>query len=120
VVLNAAFVERFTTHPPKGSELAEALAQATPGTILLLTRDLVSLFGRWRPQFTAVDAPIDVRVIQSGDGRRAIVVPLSGAGATALAGGRHRLRLERKRWETTDPVDELNTYAAEATLALNL
>jgi hypothetical protein len=37
VVLNAAFVERFTTHPPKGSELAEALAQATPGTILLLT-----------------------------------------------------------------------------------
>jgi hypothetical protein len=109
-------------HPPAGSELPAALAGAEPGTVLLVTNDLMRLLGRDRLQPSDTDVQVPVQVLQNGDGRRALVIPLAGSGANALSPGRHRLtfRLTRTRWQTTDPANELNTYAREATIALDL
>ena len=96
--------------PIAESVAGESLAAAPPGTVLLFTSDLTTLIGHFGWQFE--DEPIEVRVVQSGDGRRAIVVPVDASGAIGLPTRRYRLTLAlaRKRWETTDPEDELNTY----------
>jgi hypothetical protein len=109
-------------HPPPGSELPAALGGAEPGTVLLVTNDLVRVLGRGRLQPADVDVEVPVQVLQNGDGRRALIIPLAGSAATALSPGSHRLtfRLTRRRWQTTDPEDDLNTYAREATIALDL
>jgi hypothetical protein len=75
-----------------------------------------------RRQPAEVDVPIPVRVIQSGDSRSALAIPLAGTAATTLSAGPHRLTLSlwRSRWQTMDAVDELNAYAREATLVLEL
>jgi hypothetical protein len=122
VVLHA---ERWGPLPrtlPPGSEVGEALEDAQPATVLLATNDLLRLLGRTRLQPVEVDVEVPVRVLQSGDGRRALLIPLSGTAPTPLLPKPHRLvlRLSRRRWETTDPADELNTYAREATLTLDL
>lgn len=100
--------------------LARNLEEASPGSVLVLTSDLARILGHLPPHFE--DDPVDVRVIQNGDGRKAIVVPVDATGAIGLATGRYRLtaRLERKRWETTDAADDLNTYESEAVLSLSL
>ena len=122
VVLLAENIGPVPRRLPAGSEVAEALAQAKTGTVLLATNDLLDLLGRRRPQVTEVDVEIPVRVLQSGDARRVLVIPLSGVAASALSPGPYRLilRLSRRRWETTDPADSLNTYEREATLHLDL
>jgi hypothetical protein len=109
-------------HPPAGSELPAALAGAEPGTVLLVTNDLMGLLGRGRLQPADADVEVPVQVLQNGDGHRALVIPLAGSGAIALSPGRHRLtfRLTRERWQTTDPTDDLSTYLREATIALDL
>ena len=109
-------------HPPSGSDLPAALASADPGTVLLVTNDLMRLLGRARLQGADVDVEVPVQVLQNGDGRRALVIPLAAGAATALGPGGHRLsfRLTRRRWATTDPADDLNTYAREATIVLDL
>jgi len=109
-------------HPPVDSELPAALAGAEPGTVLLVTNDLMRLLGRGRLQPADVDVEVPVQVLQSGDGRRALVIPLANSGAIALSPGRHRLtfRLTRERWQTTDPADDLSTYVRETTIALDL
>ena len=121
-ILLAEAVGPLPPHLPAGSELVAALADAEPGTVLLTTDDLVHLLGLRRPQPPDVDVPVPVAVLQNGDGRRALVVPLSGTTATTLEAGPHRLTLalSRRRWETTDAPDALNTYAQEATLSLDL
>ena len=122
VFLHAELTGRLPRRLPAGSELAAALADAEPGTVLLATNDLIRLLGRWTRQSTEVDVPVPVRVIQSGDGRRALVVPLAGAAATPLTAGPHRLVLSlvRRRWQTTAATDELSAYEREATLAFDL
>jgi hypothetical protein len=72
--------------------------------------------GRW------VDVPVDIHVLSSGDGRRALVVPVAGGAAVGLTAGPYRMsfRLDRKRWETTDATDDLNTYARESDLSFTL
>jgi hypothetical protein len=107
---------------PPGSELAAAIANAEADTVLLASRDLLRLLGVWHPRPTEVDVTVPVQVLQSGDARRALVIPLSGQDATQLSPDTYRLnlRLVRKRWETTDPVDDLNTYDESATLLLAL
>jgi hypothetical protein len=107
--------------PPPGSELIAALAHAAPGEVFLASSDLMRLLGWWQPSGPAfVDVP--VQVLQSGDARRAIVVPVAGAQATALPPGSYQmtLALVRKRWQTTDPADATNTYQSSATLLLEL
>jgi hypothetical protein len=105
---------------PAGSELPDAIANAEADTVLLASEDLRRLFGVWPPHPTEVDVAIPVEILQSGDARRALVIPLSGQNATPLSPDTYRLsfRLVRKRWETTDPVDALNTYDDSATLLL--
>lgn len=107
---------------PTGSDLAAELQTARPGAILLASNDLVGLIGRWAGRALEVDVEIDVQVIQNGDGRRALVIPVIGIATPGLAAGPHRLTLtlSRKRWQTTDPMDEVNTYARSATLSLDL
>ena len=108
-------------HPPAGSELPAALAGAEPGTVLLVTNDLMGLLGRGRLQPADVDVEVPVQVLQNGDGHRALVIPLAGSGATPLSPGRHRLTLAHsERWPTTDPTDDLSTYVREATITLDL
>ena len=107
---------------PAGSELAAELAHAQPGAVLLASTDLVDLIGRWTGQALEVDVEIDVQVIQNGDGRRALVIPVIGIATPGLDAAPHRLTLalSRKRWETTDAPDEVNRYARSATLVLDL
>ena len=76
MVLEAEFVGQLP-RPPKDSELSQALAGVEPGTILMFTDDLLKLVGRWRPHVTEVDEPIDVRVLQTGDVRRALINELA-------------------------------------------
>lgn len=107
---------------PAGSDLAAELASAQPGAVLLASNDLVDLLGRWGGQPLEVDVEIDVQIIQNGDGRRALVIPVIGIATPGFANAPHRLTLSlaRERWETTDAPDELNTYARSATLSLDL
>ena len=121
-ILHAERIGPLPGRLPPGSEVADALADAESGTVLLATNDLLDLLGHRRPQPTEVDVQIPVQVLQSGDGLRALLIPLSGTDATALTAGPHRLvlNLSRRRWETTAPPDELNTYARQATLMLDL
>ena len=107
---------------PAGSDLVAELAAAVPGAVLLASDDLVDLLGRWGGQSLEVDVDIDVQMVQNGDGRRALVVPVIGIATPGFAHAPHRLTLAltRKRWETTDAPDELNTYAGSATLSLDL
>jgi hypothetical protein len=68
-------------------------------------------------------ARIDVRVIQSGSARCALVLPMTGAGVPQpLAAGNYRLTLaiDRSRWSTTDPPDDLNRYRDAGTLLFDL
>ncbi len=106
-------------HVPLGAEVAHALAGAQPGLVLLTTNDFAELLGDILLQPVEVDVDVPVQVIASGDSRRAIIVRTNG---TPFATGAHRLALSlsRRRWETTDPVDDQNTYAAVVTLILPL
>ncbi len=107
-------------HVPLGAEVAHALAGAQPGLVLLTTNDLADLLGHILLQpGVEVDVDVPVQVIASGDSRRAIIVRANG---TQFATGAHRLALSlsRRRWETTDPADDQNTYAATVTLTLAL
>jgi hypothetical protein len=107
---------------PAGSDLADELAYAQPGTVLLASKDLLDLIGRWSGQPLEVDVEIDVEILQNGDGRRALIIPVIGTATPGLAAEPHRLTfsLSRTRWQTTDAHDALNTYARSATLALDL
>ena len=103
---------------PHGSELAPDLASPLPGTVLLATTDLVQLVGRFRMQPEDVDVPVPVQALQSGDGRRVLLIPTAAA---HFEPGSHRLTLtlSRRRWPTIDAPDATNTYQATATISLN-
>ena len=107
---------------PAGSELAPELARAQPGAVLLVSKDLLDLIGRWAGEALQVDVEIDVQVLQNGDGRRALIIPVLGSATPGLANAPHRLTLalSRKRWPTTDPADAVNSYARSTTIALDL
>lgn len=67
--------------------------------------------------------PVASRVIQNGAARRALIVPISDAAVPlSLDGGRYRLTLtiDRARWGTTAPPDDLNRYRDTATIAFDL
>jgi hypothetical protein len=123
---NPAILQAASAGPlgqlPAGSELAPELAHAQPGAVLLASKDLLDLIGRWTGQPLEVDVEIDVQILQNGDGRRALVIPVIGIATPGLDTRPHRLTLSltRKRWQTTDAADETNTYARSATLALDL
>jgi hypothetical protein len=78
------------------------------------------ILGGWRPG-TWSYTPVDVRVLQDGSGRRALIIPATAGASVSLAAGRYRLRfsLSRVRWSTTEPPDALNRYTSEETLILD-
>jgi hypothetical protein len=120
-ILQAAPVGPLGQLPP-GSELAAELAGAQPGAVLLASKNLLDLIGRWSGQPLEVDVEIDVQILQNGDGRRALVIPVIGIATPGLTSGPHRLTLalSRARWQTSEAPDALNTYARSATLSLDL
>jgi hypothetical protein len=87
--------------------------------VLLASRDLLDLVGRFRIHPGDVDVPVPVEVLQSGDARRALVIPADGG---PFETGPHRLTLSlsRRRWPTTDPADDVNTYQGTATIPVDL
>jgi hypothetical protein len=109
-------------HLPQGSDLTGELPTAQPGALFLMSSDLIDLIGRWDDLPVEVDLPVDVRVLQNGDARRALVIPVGGAAASALPSGPYRLTLSlaRKRWGTTDPVDDVNSYERSVTLRFDI
>lgn len=109
-------------HFPPLSDLATELPTAQPGTVFLLSTDLMDLIGRWDMLPVDVDVPIDVRIVQSGDARRALVIPVAGNAAAVLPAGPYRLTLSlaRKRWETADPADDINSYARSVTVRFDV
>jgi hypothetical protein len=120
-ILHAAAVGPLAGHLPPGSDLAAELSTAQPGAVFLVTTDLIELVGRWGGRPLEVDVPVDVALLQSGDARRALVIPLAGGAAPGLATGPYRLTLalNRKRWETTESADDLNTYARSVTISFD-
>jgi hypothetical protein len=66
--------------------------------------------------------PVDVRIVQSGSGQQALIIPMGGAGPAALVAGRYRLTLtmDRPRWATTAAPDDVSRYLDAATLTLDV
>jgi hypothetical protein len=63
--------------------------------------------------------PLSVTVLQDATAQRALVIPAVGGGALSpLSSGTYRLQftLDRRRWQTTDPPNDLNRYQRSATL----
>jgi hypothetical protein len=56
---------------------------------------------------------VALRIVQDGAARHALIIPMSDALApTSLGGGQYRLTLtlDRARWSTTAPPDDVNRY----------
>lgn len=89
------------------------------GELIALTPDLKGILDWFRPRWIYV--PVETRVLQDGVGQRAIIIPLSAGSASPLSGGEYRLglTLERKRWQTLDPPDDLNRYRRTTTMRLS-
>jgi hypothetical protein len=113
--------------------LSPQLLGLQPGELAILSPDLRDVIGRLPP----LAAPgrgdtwedVALQVLQDGSGRRALLVPVAGpvgpAGGAApitLAPGLYRLRLalDRARFATTAPPDDVNRYQREVTWTLSL
>jgi hypothetical protein len=72
--------------------------------------------------FTVTWEDVDVDVVQGAGGKSSILVPVSVGGATELTPGTYRLTLDmdRARWQTVEPADDLNRYRDSAQLSLTL
>jgi hypothetical protein len=113
-------------HAPASQEVT-VLGRPEPPfrTALRLGRLVASLPGK-----TAVIAcpivefvPVPVRVLESSSARHVLLLPMTaGDVPQALASGTYRLTLtmDRPRWSTTAPADDLNHYRDAATLLLKL
>ena len=67
--------------------------------------------------------PVPVRVLESSSARHIVLLPMTSTDVPQpLASGTHRLTLamDRPRWSTTAPADDLNRYRDAATLLLEL
>jgi hypothetical protein len=103
----------------------ELLASLGAGGLVAIVSGVVELGGvvvvvggtTWTYQ------PVAVRVIQDGSGRRALLIPMSSAAVpVALGAGTYRLTLalDRARWATTAPADDVNRYQDSATISFDL
>lgn len=98
--------------------LSESLAQLETGRIAAVDASFTNILGLFRQHYAY--EPVDVRILQDSTGRRAIVIPISSSLSTNLPAGTYRMKfhIERRRWHSNDPPDNLNGYHAEATLVL--
>jgi hypothetical protein len=105
---------------PAASGLGNVVTRLEPGDLVFI-RPGAGLIDLWRPGHWE-DQVVDVRVLQDGPGRRALVIPVAGGAATGLVPETYRLELalDRQRWETTEPIDDVNRYRGSATLSLAL
>ena len=100
--------------------VSEVLDGLEPGTVVGLKPGFKDIFDRFRPRFTY--EAVDVRVLQDGTAHRALVIPVAGSAAKKLSPGAYRMTfaIDRKRWQTTEPPDDLNRYHKTTTLSLVL
>lgn len=66
---------------------------------------------------------VPVQIIQDGSARHALLVPMAAGGTPAgLNGGTYRITLaiDRARWATTAPADDINRYQDSAALSFTL
>ncbi len=94
------------------AELSGLLTSALSDTIAIGVAGHLPHLGHW----TYHDEPEPVTVLQDRDGLRALLVPATAGSATSLPAGDHHLTLalDRMRFETTAPADDVNHYAAAA------
>jgi hypothetical protein len=70
-----------------------------------------------------VETPVEVKVLQNGVSNKALIIPVDGAGnAVEVTDGQYLLRFQmtRKRWNTSDATDDLNTYERETSVTLRI
>jgi hypothetical protein len=107
---------------PPGSGQGDPLTAAglKKGTVLVADLQRAEVVAVFAPHYDF--EPVEIQVLQNGGATRAIVVPFSGGKAVALAPGVYRLdfAIDRKRWLTTDPPDETNSYRATASVTVTL
>jgi hypothetical protein len=98
-----------------GRALAKGMVAIVPGIVALGGNGVVAC-----PVFDFV--PIAVRVIQNGSATRALIVPFNASVPQSLAPGHYRLTfaMDRARWSTNDPPDDVNRYRDSATLVFDL
>jgi len=99
--------------------VGEILDRGRPGGLYMIDTEKGHLGFHW-PIYTYVD--VEVVVLQDGSRKRALILPVSGAGHQVLDPGRYTLRFEitRRRWTTTDTPDNWNTYNQDCSLRLDI
>jgi len=91
-----------------------------PGIIVGLKPDFTDFLDRFRPRYR-YDS-VDVRVLQNGSATRALIIPIDSGASQALSPGKYRLTftMDRSRWQTTEPSNDLNFYHKTTTLFIRL
>ncbi len=101
--------------------VSKALAALEPGAFALARADLKEILEIFRHTFVWTSVPI--RILQDASGTKALIFPVTTGGVLApQPSGSYRLafKLNRKRWETTDPENELNHYQGTAVISVTL
>lgn len=115
-LVRARATDELLTSSGGPSTFVSAELESLPeGTIVAVTADFKRVLSKFNAaSYTYV--PVDVRVLQDGQGRRALILPFSGGSPLGLKSGTYRITLviDRARWSTTDPPDDTNRYRREA------
>lgn len=115
VSVRAVKTDEIVLGPCHSSLVSPELANLPAGAFALVAPDFNLVLGTFIAGH--VWTPLPVTVLQDASARRALLIP-----ATSLAPGTYRLTLtlDRQRWPTQDPADELNRYTRSQTLQLEL
>lgn len=113
VTVRAIKTDEIVLRAGHSSLVSPALANLPAGAFALVAPDFEVVLGTLIPGH--VWTPVPVNVLQDASGQRALLIP-----SAALVPGTYRLALtlDRQRWPTQDPPDELNRYTRSQTLQL--
>lgn len=116
VTLRASKTDEIVPGTGVSSLVPKAVAEMEEGAFALLRPNLQDILVIVRPQY--IWTTLSVTVLQDAAGLRALVLPASGGTLSPLASGTYRLRfiLDRRRWETSDPPNDLNRYSRSSTI----
>ena len=120
MTVRAVKTDEIVLGPGRSSVVSPALGDLPAGAFALVTPDFSVVLGTFIPGY--VWTPVPVQMIQDAAGLRALLIPASGTNHAPLPPGTYRLTftLDRQRWPTVDPPDEVNRYTRSQTLQLIL